>query len=94
MVVTDEAQKQVTLTTLASGRAILFPYAEGLTGKKFTAEARCVEGHAQTTVALDDDGDGTAEMKLRRAAPQRRAVSRRRVHSRHDGVDEQKKSRA
>jgi len=49
---------------MASGRAILFPYAEGLSGKKFSAEARCVEGHAQTTVALDDDGDGTAEMKL------------------------------
>lgn len=64
VVVTDDAQHQVTLTTMASGRAILFPYAEGLSGKKFTAEARCVEGHAQTTVALDDDGDGTAEMKL------------------------------
>ncbi len=69
VVVTDDAQRQVTLTTMASGRAILFPYAEGLSGKKFTAEARCVEGHAQTTVALDDDGDGTAEMKL--AAPRR-----------------------
>ena len=62
--VSDDAQHSVTLTTTASGRAILFPYAEGLTGKKFTANARCVEGSASTTVALDDDGDGTAEMRL------------------------------
>jgi hypothetical protein len=62
--VSDDAQHSVTLTTTASGRAILFPYAEGLSGKKFTANARCVEGSASTTVALDDDGDGTAEMRL------------------------------
>jgi Mg-chelatase subunit ChlD len=65
--VNDDAQHSVTLTTTASGRAILFPYAEGLTGKKFTASARCVEGNASTTVALDDDGDGTAEMHLNAA---------------------------
>ncbi len=62
--VTDDAQHAVTLTTTASGRAILFPHAEGLTGKSFKANAKCVEGSAQTTVALDDDGDGTAEMRL------------------------------
>jgi len=67
--VSDDAQHSVTLTTTASGRAILFPYAEGLAGKKFTANARCVEGSASTSVALDDDGDGTAEMRL--AAPRR-----------------------
>jgi len=62
--VTDDAQHAVTLTTTASGRAILFPYAEGLTGKRFTATAGCTEGQAHTTVALDDDGDGTAELRL------------------------------
>jgi len=62
--VEDGAQHAVTLTTMASGRAILFPYAEGLSGKRFTAVARCAEGTAQTTVALDDDGDGTATMSL------------------------------
>ena len=62
--VSDDAQHAVTLTTTASGRAILFPHAEGLTGKKFTANARCVEGSASTPVALDDDGDGTVEMRL------------------------------
>lgn len=67
--VSDDAQHQVTLTTTASGRAILFPYAEGLSGKKFAATAHCVEGSASTTVALDDDGDGTAEMRL--SAPRR-----------------------
>ncbi len=62
--VTDDAQHAVTLTTTASGRTILFPYAEGLTGKRFTASAGCVEGRAQTTLALDDDGDGTAELRI------------------------------
>jgi Mg-chelatase subunit ChlD len=62
--VDDGAQHTVTLTTTASGRAILFPHAEGLVGKRFTAVARCVEGGAQTSVALDDDGDGTAVMSL------------------------------
>jgi len=71
--VSDDANHSVTLTTTASGRAILFPYAEGLTGKKFTANARCVEGSASTSVALDDDGDGTAEMRLSAA---RRADAR------------------
>lgn len=67
--VSDDAQHSVTLTTTASGRAILFPYAEGLTGKKFTANARCVEGSASASVALDDDGDGTAEIRI--AGPRR-----------------------
>ncbi len=62
--VSDASQHEVTLTTLASGRAILFPYAEGLAGKHFTANARCAEGNASAPVALDDDGDGTVEMKL------------------------------
>lgn len=62
--VSDAEQHQVTLTTLASGRAILFAHAEGLTGKHFTAVARCAEGNATAPVALDDDGDGTVELKL------------------------------
>jgi hypothetical protein len=65
----DAAQHAVTLTTMASGRAIIFPHAEGLTGNRFTATARCIEGSARATVALDDDGDGTAEMRL--SAPRR-----------------------
>ncbi len=62
--VSDDAQHQVTLTTTASGRAILFPYAEGLTGKHFSASAACVEGSAKGTVALDDDGDGTVDLRI------------------------------
>ncbi|HEY1956433.1 MAG TPA: vWA domain-containing protein [Polyangiaceae bacterium] len=62
--IADASQHDVTLTTHASGRAILFPYAEGLSGKSFTATARCAEGNASAPVALDDDGDGTVEIKL------------------------------
>jgi len=70
--VSDDAQHSVTLTTLASGRAILFPFAEGLGGKQFSAVARCAEGSAQAKVALDDDGDGTVDLQLsaqRRGGP-------------------------
>jgi len=62
--VSDDAQHSVTLTTTASGRAILFPFAEGLSGKQLSASARCAEGGAQGKFALDDDGDGTVDLRL------------------------------
>jgi hypothetical protein len=42
--VTDQDQHQTTLTTMASGRAILFPHAEGLTGRALTATTACGAG--------------------------------------------------
>lgn len=62
--VTDEQQHSVTLTTTASGRAILFPHAEGLEGKDFTVQATCAEDTAKTKFSLNDDGDGTVDLKL------------------------------
>lgn len=65
--VRDEAQHEVSFVTTASGRAILFPYAENLTGKTFTATASCAEDKASTTFSLNDDGDGTVDLKLQKA---------------------------
>ncbi len=55
--VTDPEQHQTTLTTMASGRAILFPHAEGLTGETLTATTACgsgAYGTSRATFALDD----------------------------------------
>jgi Mg-chelatase subunit ChlD len=65
--VRDEAQHEVALVTTASGRAILFPYAENLTGKNFTATATCAEDKVETKFSLTDDGDGTVDLKLGKA---------------------------
>jgi Mg-chelatase subunit ChlD len=64
--VTDSAQHSVMLTTTASGRAILFPHAEELTGKDFTATAVCTEDVARTTFSLNDDSDGTVSLDLKK----------------------------
>ncbi len=65
--VRDEAQHEVSFVTTAAGRAILFPYAEGLTGKNFTATATCTEDKTETKFSLNDDGDGTVDLKLGKA---------------------------
>ncbi len=61
--VSDSHQKQTTLTTTASGRAILFPFAEGLSAGKLTATARCLG----TTASQRFDtaaSDGVVSLKL------------------------------
>jgi Mg-chelatase subunit ChlD len=71
----DDRQHEVRLTTTASGRAILFPNAEGLTGKDLTAEARCQNGSASARFPLQQS-DGIVDLKLaaRRALPTSREV--------------------
>jgi Mg-chelatase subunit ChlD len=62
--VTDSgSQKTATLTTAASGRAILFPRLYGM-GDKLTASTSCLSQSA-TTVSFDvKDADGTVALKL------------------------------
>ncbi len=62
--ITDSAQHSVTLTTTASGRAILFPHAEDLAGKDFTATAACTEDTVHGKFSLNDDTDGTVDLKM------------------------------
>jgi hypothetical protein len=76
--VVDERQHQTTLTTTASGRAILFPHAEGLAGRPgggLTASASCMGtgAVASRSFALDDQ-DGAVDLRIpvgRELAPSR-----------------------
>jgi Mg-chelatase subunit ChlD len=73
--VRDDDGTTVTLATTASGRALLFPRAEGLRARLATATASCEDGRAMARIALDKI-DGVVDLKLdtRRALPQRRTV--------------------
>jgi hypothetical protein len=74
VVVSDGAQHTVTLTTTASGRALLFPHAEGLVGRGLVARASCGDG-ASSRFSLDQ-GAGVVDLRLprARALPAERAV--------------------
>jgi Mg-chelatase subunit ChlD len=73
--VRDDEGHTVTLSTVASGRALLFPYAEGLRGSAVTATAGCEDGRAMARISLDRS-DGVVDLKLdtRRALPQKKAI--------------------
>jgi hypothetical protein len=60
----DDRQASATFLTTASGRSILFPHAEGLSGDKLTAVANCAEGTAETSVAISDTPDGIVDLRL------------------------------
>ncbi|MBX3217795.1 MAG: VWA domain-containing protein [Labilithrix sp.] len=62
--VRDARQASASFVTTASGRAILFPHAEGLTGDKLSATATCAEGSADATFATFDGQDGLVDLKL------------------------------
>jgi Mg-chelatase subunit ChlD len=74
--VSDERNRSVSFVTTASGRALLFPHAEGLSGKQLAASATCAEGSASASFSLDSDDDGVVDLKLaaRRAPLVKRAV--------------------
>lgn len=71
----DERGRKVTLTTTASGRALLFPRAEGLSGNQLAAATICQNGTASARFSLAQ-GDGLVDLKLnvRRALPATRDV--------------------
>jgi von Willebrand factor type A domain len=75
--VSDGQQHTTTLTTMASGRAILFPHAEGLYGRSLSATASCpgVSEPATRSFALDDQ-DGAVDLRLsaERVIPESRPV--------------------
>jgi uncharacterized protein YegL len=64
--VSDQDQHETTLTTMASGRAILFPHAEGLTGRALSATTACGAGAygAATRAFTLDDQDGAIDLRL------------------------------
>jgi Mg-chelatase subunit ChlD len=64
--VRDGKQTSATFVTTASGRAILFPHAEGMSGDKLSATAACGEGTTEATFPLLDQEDGLVDLKLQK----------------------------
>jgi hypothetical protein len=73
--VTDAQQRQVTLTTGPSGRALFFPRAEGVGSGFTTATANCNGAHLSRPVSLDA-ADGVVDLRLpvTRALPAQRTI--------------------
>ncbi|MBM4357095.1 MAG: VWA domain-containing protein [Deltaproteobacteria bacterium] len=70
--VRDEAQHEVRLTTTASGRAILFPRAEGLQGQRLDVTASCLGTSVTARVnTVADDGVVDLRLPAVRNAPER-----------------------
>jgi hypothetical protein len=67
--VRDGKQTSTSFLTAASGRAILFPHAEGMSGEKLSATASCAEGSAEASFALFDQGGQDGLVDLRLSAP-------------------------
>jgi len=63
IVITDDAQHSARLVTTSSGRAILFPHAEGLTGHDLTATTSCQGSTARAAFSLAGD-DGVVDLRL------------------------------
>jgi hypothetical protein len=63
VVVTDAQQHRTSLVTSPSGRAILFPHAEGLTGRQLAATAACAGTSAQASFSLDANS-GVVDLRL------------------------------
>ncbi len=64
--VSDSRQRRTTLTTTASGRAILFPFAEGLSSGKLTATTHCLGTTASKSFSTVGS-DGVVDLKLGKA---------------------------
>jgi Mg-chelatase subunit ChlD len=73
--VVDREQHRATLTTAASGRAVLFPRAEGLQGDHLHAIAECEHSNVSVEFSLSG-GDGVVDLRLptERQLPARRSI--------------------
>jgi Mg-chelatase subunit ChlD len=74
-IVAKGERSSVSLMTYASGRALFFPHAQGLTGRKVSFEAQCPEGTVSETVSLD----GSREVVELKIGKPRRAIATRQV---------------
>jgi hypothetical protein len=75
VIVADAQGHQITLTTTASGRAVLFPHAEGFRTVDLTASTTCQNGSARQAFSITQS-DGVVDLKLavKRALPATRDV--------------------
>lgn len=65
--VRDGRQRSTSFLTNASGRAILFPHAEGLDGEKLVANAECAEGRAEASFSAANGEDGLVDLRVQAA---------------------------
>ena len=71
----SDGHKSVELTTAASGRAILFPRAEGLNGWTMSATARCGQDSVERSFSLQGpDGVVDLRLKSKRSLPAQKIV--------------------
>ncbi|MEM9493976.1 MAG: vWA domain-containing protein, partial [Myxococcota bacterium] len=71
--VSDRAQNRVSLTTMSSGRAILFPRAEGLRGSDLQADLHCLGARSTRRLSLQQS-DGAVVFQLPAARPNAQRV--------------------
>jgi|GEM_PF-1294927 len=67
--VADESDRQTELITAATGRAILFPHAEGLVGRTLTATTHCAGGASKRFSLSRPDGVVDLRTSERRILP-------------------------
>jgi len=72
--ITDDSDRQTELITAATGRALLFPHAEGLVGRTLTATAHCA-GEASRQFTLSGP-DGVVDLRTaeRRVLPAEQTI--------------------
>jgi len=64
--VKDDAGKSITLKTAASGRALFFPRASGLTGNRFVASSACLSQNDSAQISFDaSEADGASVLKFK-----------------------------
>jgi len=70
-VTVSDGRRSMIVTTAASGRAIVFPHAEGLSGQTLSATARCADDQKTVHFTLAES-DGVVDLRLdtRRSLPQ------------------------
>ncbi|HYP77634.1 MAG TPA: VWA domain-containing protein [Polyangiaceae bacterium] len=74
VVVADESDRQAEFVTAATGRAILFPHAEGLTGPTLTAITECAGGASKRFSISGADGVVELRTPERRILPAEQTI--------------------
>jgi len=74
VIVTDENDRETELVTAATGRAILFPHAEGLAGRTFTATTECAGGASNRFSLSGPDGIVDLRTSQRRILPAEQVI--------------------
>jgi len=72
--IADDNDRQTELVTTATGRAILFPHAEGLAGRTLTASTDCAGGARKRFAISEPDGVVDLRTSERRTLPTEQVI--------------------